>query len=191
MIVSKDALFSKSDLCILIDNLRPTMKAKRISCQKNWSKPKILDAIAKTYGKQNETAEFEDAEIPATLTQQLAKYKKSQLNMSYCWFEYPHQVQEWKASGFPDNVKIEGTDEPQMWYTKPEVLELENCQKFMHFAYIDPTHILTNLCVKMTNEGCAERNISPDAWKEASQTKESGLNPSLVESYIFGQVSFQ
>ncbi|KAI8490370.1 hypothetical protein Bbelb_316380 [Branchiostoma belcheri] len=111
------------------------------------------------------------------------QYPKQALNVTLSEYKYAVKQKEWEETSAVNNdVKVEGTNEPDAWFYKPE-FSTERSQ--LEVSCIDGDHLLTRW-----RAHCARGNvkgIKRDAWIQVAKDRTTNLNISMVEDMIDAQ----
>ena len=95
--------------------------------------------------------------------------------------KWPDRVAEWKSKGHvPDSCKIMGANEPDQWFTQPDVSGEDVLYPFQDFV-----HILTNTRAHICHGGYKYANVIREAWeKAAKELSETDPKNPLSLSYV-------
>ena len=188
IIHDKDRLQSLnvSQLKCIIRQIQGKLKQRGIAARLGVPKPELITTIMRATGddKSEYTPPLTTPKITKkTQFHEVTRMKKSLLNSIYAKFRYPQKLEEWrKRSHVNDKVVIEGYGHiPYGWFSQPEYLEKVEQH---HLAFIDPSHLLTNLRSHICRNGIPQRNIYTEAWLNVARdgkTNGSSLNMAHVD----------
>ena len=112
--------------------------------------------------------------------------KKASLNYIYCKITYEKKLlEQGRHSIIPDDIQIivDGIScTAGKWFVQPDYI---SSLQLTHFAFIDPSHILTCHRSLICRKGIPERGIKTEAWLSVAQdgkSNGSNLNMSHVDS---------
>ena len=102
------------------------------------------------------------------------------MNIILCTLKWPGLIEKWKANGlYQDNCKVEGLNEPDKWFTQPEIFRGKALFSFLDFHYL-----ITNGRCHIARNGYPGAGISKYAWQKVAQNERqsnTGLNLAFVD----------
>ena len=105
---------------------------------------------------------------------------KEVLNIIYARFCWPAKLQKWREdSPLKDDIKIEGTEEPQFWFYIPEYSSKRNQ---LEVKCIDSSHLLTRTRRKICKGGIESMTNHP--WMKVALQRNTYLSLVMVEDIV-------
>ncbi|MEW8546432.1 MAG: YqaJ viral recombinase family protein, partial [Candidatus Thiodiazotropha sp.] len=107
----------------------------------------------------------------------MSKVPKSVLNIAYAEYIWGDRLEKFeKEAKISNKVKVEGTFEPDFWFSQPEYSESRNK---LEVKCVDSTHLFTRLR-RHSCKGCLD-GIDCTAWKNVAKQRTTLLTPVMID----------
>ena len=177
---------NKEQLKWMLQAIQSKLEHNGIRIKHIWSKAKIVDSLRGCLGLSPLSSDTRDWVKSKTSKQELNAMKKASLNYIYCKITYEKKLlEQGRHSIIPDDIPIivDGISRTaDKWFSQPEYI---SSLQLTHFAFIDPSHILTCIRSLICRKGIPERGINTEAWLSVARDGKlngSNLNMSDVNS---------